>query len=200
MAGPIHLPITLDFSPDGIIHEAWFAFGIYWLIASITKKAARKTQPAGERLAHVLYMTFAFILLWREDPRFGLLNRAILPDRRPIAQLGAAITVAGVAFAIWARWHIGRNWSAEVTIKKDHTLIRTGPYAHIRHPIYTGILLAALGTALAVEQYRGLVSLILLAIGFALKAKREEKFLSQEFGPAFDDHKRHTGFFLPRFS
>lgn len=147
-----------------------------------------------------MYITFAFILFWREDPRFGLLNRAILPDRRWIAQRGAAITVAGGAFAIWARWHIGRNWSAEVTTKQDHTRIRTGPYAHIRHPMYTGILLAALGTALAIERYRGLASRIVPAIGFALKAKREENFLSREFGPAFDEHERQTGFFLPRFS
>jgi protein-S-isoprenylcysteine O-methyltransferase Ste14 len=105
-----------------------------------------------------------------------------------------------VAFAISARWHIGGNWSANVTIKEDHKLIRTGPYAHIRHPIYTGILLAALGTVIAIGEYRGLASLVLLTVGFIFKAKRKEDFLSSEFGAAFEEHKRHTEFFLPRFS
>jgi hypothetical protein len=138
MIGQIHIPIYLDFHPEAIIRGAWLALGLYWLAASITKKVARKRQPSGERLFHLIYMTFAFVLLWRNDPRFGLLNNSFLPDTMLKARVGAAITVLGVAFAIWARWHIGRNWSAEVTIKKDHKLIRTGPYAHIRHPIYTG--------------------------------------------------------------
>jgi len=200
MTAQIHIPIYLDFHPSAIIHAAWLALGLYWLAASITKKVARKRQPSGERVAHLLYMAIAFVFLWRDDPRFGRLNDSFLPDKPWIAYLGAAITVLGVAFAIWARWHIGRNWSAEVTIKKDHKLIRTGPYAHIRHPIYTGFLLAALGTAIAVGEYRGLVALVLLTVGFVFKARREEEFLATEFGPAFEDHKLHTGFFLPRFS
>lgn len=79
-------------------------------------------------------------------------------------------------------------------------MIRTGPYAHILHPIYTGILLATLGSAAAIREYGGLAALVLLTIGFIFKAKREETFLSSEFGVAFEEHKRHTGFFLPRFS
>ncbi len=200
MTGPVNFPINVDFHPEGIIRGAWYVFGIYWLIASITKKPARKRQPSLERTLHVIFMTFAFVLLWREDPRFGPLNRQLLPDTLWIAYAGAAITVLGVAFAIWARWHIGRNWSADVTIKEDHKLIRTGPYAHIRHPIYTGILLAVLGTAIAIGEYRGFAALLLLTIGFIFKAKREEDFLSSEFGAAFEEHKLHTGFFLPRFS
>ena len=85
-------------------------------------------------------------------------------------------------------------------IKQDHQLIRSGPYAHVRHPIYTGILLAVAGTALVVGEYRAILGVILICLGFARKAKKEEVFLSTQFGPAFDEHKRRTGFFLPRFS
>jgi protein-S-isoprenylcysteine O-methyltransferase Ste14 len=193
-------PSAMDLRPAAIICGAWLLLGLYWLVASIGKKVARKRQPAAERLLHVVYMALAFILLYRDDPFFGPLNRPFLPDELWIAQVGAAITVLGVAFAIWARVHIGRNWSAEVTIKKDHKLIRTGPYAHIRHPIYTGFLLAALGTAIAIGEYRALVSVVMLTAGFIFKARREEDFLAKEFGPAFEEHKHHTGFFLPRFS
>ena len=147
---------------------------------------------------HVAYMAFGFILLYAEDPRFGVLNRRFVPEREWIAMLGALLTLAGVAFAIWARRHIGRNWSGQVTIRKEHELIRTGPYAHIRHPIYTGILVAVAGTALAIGEYRAIVAFAVIAIGFVVKARREEAFLATQFGPAFDEHRRQTGFFLPR--
>jgi protein-S-isoprenylcysteine O-methyltransferase Ste14 len=103
-------------------------------------------------------------------------------------------------FAIWARATIGREWSGEVQIKQGHRLIRSGPYAHIRHPIYTGLLLAVPGTALAIGEYRALIGLAVICFGFARKAKKEELFLAEQFGPEFEDHRRHTGFFLPRFS
>jgi protein-S-isoprenylcysteine O-methyltransferase Ste14 len=117
-----------------------------------------------------------------------------------IALLGAALVVAGIGFAIWARRHLGKNWSAEVTIREEHKLIRSGPYKYIRHPIYTGLLAAVLGTAIVVSEYRALVSLAIFVIGWTLKAKKEEAFLAREFGPAFEEHKRLTGFFLPRLS
>ena len=112
--------------------------------------------------------------------------------------LGALLTAAGVGFAIWARRHIGKNWSGQVTIRKEHELIRTGPYAHIRHPIYTGMLLAVAGTAIAIGEYRAIVAFAVIAIGLVVKARREESFLATQFGPAFDEHRRQTGFFLPR--
>ena len=112
--------------------------------------------------------------------------------------VGALLTVAGVAFAIWARRHIGKNWSAQVTIRKEHELIRSGPYARIRHPIYTGLLFAVAGTAIAIGEYRAVVAFAVIAIGFVVKAKREEAFLATQFGPVFDEHRRQTGFFLPR--
>ena len=107
---------------------------------------------------------------------------------------------ARLAFAIWARFTLGGNWSAEVQIKEGHTLIRKGPYKLIRHPIYTGILLMLVGDALAIGEVRAYLALFLIVIGFVRKAKKEESYLANEFGPAFDEHIRHTGFLLPRFS
>jgi protein-S-isoprenylcysteine O-methyltransferase Ste14 len=143
-------------------------------------------------------MVCGFVLLYAEGPRFGVLNRRFLREREWIAMLGAVLTVVGVAFAIWARRHIGKNWSAQVTIRKEHELIRTGPYARIRHPIYTGLLLAVAGTAIAIGEYRAIVAFAVIAVGFIVKAKREEAFLATQFGPAFDEHRRQTGFFLPQ--
>ncbi len=141
-----------------------------------------------------------FVLLYNNDPHFGVLNRRFLPWHYGIFFLGAALTWAGVAFAIWARVHIGRYWSASVALKAGHELIRTGPYSRIRHPIYTGMLMAVAGTALAVGRYRGIVALAIILAGFVWKSKREEALLAGQFGAAFDEHRRHAGFFLPRLS
>jgi len=101
-------------------------------------------------------------------------------------------------FAIWARSTIGKDWSAEVQIKQGHELIRTGPYRMIRHPIYTGLLVAVAGTAIATGQVRSILGFLIILFGFIRKAKKEESFLSAEFGAAFAEHRRRTGFFLPR--
>jgi protein-S-isoprenylcysteine O-methyltransferase Ste14 len=130
----------------------------------------------------------------------GVLNTHILPLTVPGAVLGAALTELGILFAFWARAHLGRNWSARVTIKTEHELIRTGPYARIRHPIYTGILLALVGTAVAFDSWRVLLAFVLAYISFWIKARREESVLAREFGDRFAEHERSTGMFLPRLS
>ena len=176
---------------------AWIVFAAYWVWAARTQKRVQQREPIAARLLHIAYMAGAFILLFSNDPRLAALNRRFVPGLPWIATLGAVLTCVGIAFAIWARRHIGRNWSGQVTIRKEHELIRTGPYAHIRHPIYTGLLLAVAGTALVIGQYRALAALAVLWVGFTVKAKREEAILERQFGPAFDEHRRHTGFFLP---
>ncbi len=183
-----------------IIDAAWIVFALYWLVASFSVKRAQKREPLGARLVHVLFMMAGFILFYSSDPRFGPLNHRLIHALPWVTSLGTALTVAGIAFAIWARYHIGQYWSGSVTLREGHKLIRTGPYAHIRHPIYTGLLVALAGTVLVVGRYRALVALAMFLIGFVIKAKKEEALLTREFGPAFEEHKRLTGFFLPRFS
>jgi protein-S-isoprenylcysteine O-methyltransferase Ste14 len=101
---------------------------------------------------------------------------------------------------MWARIHIGKYWSGSVSLHEGHQLIRTGPYARIRHPIYTGILLALAGVILLDGRYIALAAFALFLAGLTVKAKMEEALLSGEFGAAFDEHRRQTGFFLPRLS
>jgi protein-S-isoprenylcysteine O-methyltransferase Ste14 len=184
--------------PGQMIQGAWLACAAYWLWAARNQKRVERHEPALARLLHVVYMAGGFFLLYTNDSRFGALNRRFLPDQEWIAMTGALLTVTGIGFAIWARHHIGRNWSGEVTIRQEHELIRTGPYSHIRHPIYTGLIVAVAGTAIVIGEYRALLALALILIGFTVKAKREEAMLEHQFGPSFAEHRRHTGFFLPR--
>ena len=119
---------------------------------------------------------------------------------RAMQVLGTFLTGLGLGFSLWARIYLGRNWSGAVRISEGHELIRSGPYASIRHPIYSGLLLAILGTAVVIGRWRGIIGFIIATLGFAYKAKREERLLSQEFGSAFEEYRSHMGFFIPRRS
>ena len=111
--------------------------------------------------------------------------------------LGAAVTVAGLLFAVWAREHLGRNWSRSVTIKQDHELITTGPYAVVRHPIYTGILAGFLGMAIAISQVRGFLVFVLIFLAFCIKFRMEEQWMRSQFGDAYATYARHTAALVP---
>ena len=187
-------------TPEQIIYASWILFGVYWFVSALSAKKTEKREPSAERLGHMLLMAAGYILLFQRTDNWGILNHRFLPDAPWIAWLGAAITFAGVLFAIWARWNLGKNWSAAVTIKRGHQIIRTGPYAHIRHPIYTGMLIAIIGSAFAIGEYRGLLAFAIFLFGFYRKARKEEVFLAANFGEPFQEHKQHTGFFLPHFS
>ena len=192
----MHVNVT----PSAIVFGSWLLFALYWFVAAFGVKRTVKRQNLSERMLYIVFMAAGFFLLNQENPNWGPLNRRFVSDQLWLAWLGSALCAAGVLFAIWARRTIGKDWSAEVQIKEGHQLIRSGPYAHIRHPIYTGLLLATFGTALLVGEYRGLLAVLLFLVGFTRKARKEESFLAAEFGPAFEEHRRHTGFYLPRFS
>ncbi len=99
--------------------------------------------------------------------------------------LGVATLSIGLSFSIWARRHLGTNWSGTVTVKVDHELIRTGPYRLVRHPIYTGILVGFLGTAISLSEWRGLAAVALVIIAFSLKIRLEEQWMTETFGDAY---------------
>ncbi|MGH9713844.1 MAG: methyltransferase family protein [Candidatus Acidiferrales bacterium] len=184
--------------PMQLVGAAWFVFAAYWFVEGLKVQRAARTEPAGDRLAHVVLMGAAFYLIAIYNPNLGALNRRFMPEEGWATALGIALTFAGVAFAIWARHHIGKYWSARVSIVSEHKLIRTGPYARIRHPIYTGLLLGLAGTTIVVGEYRALVGLGIALFGLVRKAKKEEGFLAAQFGKSFEEHRRLTGFFLPR--
>jgi len=97
-----------------------------------------------------------------------------------------------------ARHHLGEYWSDRVALKVDHRLIRSGPYALLRRPIHSGVLLAVLGSALAIGEWRGVVVLLVMTANYWIKAQREDRILSAKFGDSFTDYKRHAGFLVPK--
>jgi protein-S-isoprenylcysteine O-methyltransferase Ste14 len=190
---------VVELSAGRVIAAAWLVWLVWWLISATRLNAMKKREPFGEWLLRWVVMAVAFELLFGSGGNLDVLNRRFVPYSPNIRGVGAALTCVGVAFSIWARQHIGRYWSSTVSLRADHQLIRTGPYARIRHPIYTGMLLALAGTVLANGHDGAIAAFAMLLVGFSWKAVQEEHLLAREFGPAFEDHKRLTGFFLPRF-
>jgi protein-S-isoprenylcysteine O-methyltransferase Ste14 len=189
-----------DFTPGNIIRTAWIIWIVWWVVAAFRVNPMKRREPAGELVLRWVLMIAAFELLFHRGSHLGVLNRRFVPHSRTILDVGAALTCLGLAFSIWARQHIGRYWSGSVSIRADHQLIRTGPYSLIRHPIYTGILVGLAGTLLADGHYAAIVAFLIVLAGLTWKALREEHLLAGEFGPAFEEHKRHTGFYLPHLS
>jgi len=144
----------------------------------------------------ILALTFVFLLTgWL---RMGPLAWRFVPDSEVTRGLGFALTLCGIAMAVWARIHLGRYWSDKVEVKVDHKLIRSGPYAHLRHPIYSGVLLGIAGTALAIGEWKGVLAFVILLTNYAMKARKEERLLSTQFGEEFEAYKKQSGFLFPR--
>jgi protein-S-isoprenylcysteine O-methyltransferase Ste14 len=103
----------------------------------------------------------------------------------------------GFGLTWWARINLGRFWSGTVTLKADHTLIRSGPYSLTRHPIYTGLLIAVLATALDNGSLAGLIGFGFIMLGLVLKLRQEEQFLTGQFGAAYDTYKKEVPALIP---
>jgi protein-S-isoprenylcysteine O-methyltransferase Ste14 len=191
---------AVGIEPAAMIRTLWMIFGLYWLISALKRKKTKQRESWFQRMLYVVPLAFALLILFRDHAHYGWLSQRFVPDAAATETAGVLLTAAGVMMACWARYHLGTNWSGTVTLKVGHELIRTGPYRAIRHPIYTGILLALLGTAVAVGEVRGLLGVAIAWASFYIKASREESFLAKEFGPGFAEHQRHTGMFLPRRS
>jgi protein-S-isoprenylcysteine O-methyltransferase Ste14 len=175
----------------------WVAVGIVWLISAFASKRATRTQSVGRRVAHVAFMGLAFSLLFKENLGIGPLAWRAVPESSALQWAGFVLTAPGLAFAVWARLLLGGNWSASVTIKHDHRLVRTGPYAIVRHPIYTGGLLGMLGTALVVGEVRGFLAVALAFIGWRSKSRVEEAFMIEQFGAEYARYQREVKALIP---
>jgi protein-S-isoprenylcysteine O-methyltransferase Ste14 len=176
----------------------WMVFFLYWAISALSSKVAKKSESVFARFQRMVPLVVAYSLLFYKWTSVGWLGKRFVADTSTAAIIGVALTAAGVAFAIWARWHLGANWSAVVSIREAHELIRSGPYRRIRHPIYTGMLLAMAGTALVLGEVRGLLAFTITLLAFYRKARKEEAWLTREFGEKFEAHTRQTGMFLPK--
>jgi protein-S-isoprenylcysteine O-methyltransferase Ste14 len=185
-------------SPTTCVSPLWVAWLLGWWIASWSTARTVARQSTASRLAHSVFIWAGAALLFLHPRRFRLLVHPLLPRSVWIAWGGAVLVALGLGFSAWARTHLGRFWSGTVTLKADHVLICTGPYAWTRHPIYTGLLLALVGTAVVRDTLTGFAGLVPLAVGVMLKIRQEERFLSQQFGAAYRAYQAEVPAVIPR--
>lgn len=186
---PAPLPTGLDIP--------WIAFLLYWAIASIRAKKTVKHESFKTRAPIVALNLLVYILLFTNVFRAGCLQSTVVPHSPITTALSILLTWSGTAFAFWARHTIGRNWSATVTLKQKHELIANGPYAFVRHPIYTGFLTAILGTAIGIGELGSIIAFVVCVCTYVLKLKVEERLLTSHFGNQYEDYKKNTKALVP---
>ena len=179
-----------------IIITCWCIFVVVWVVNAARTKATVEKQSAAAMLAHRLPIGFGWWLLIVPKWSKGL-NLQVLP-RMALSEIGgAAICICGLMFTIWARKTLAGNWSSDVTFKQNHELIRRGPYHLVRHPIYTGLLVMFLGTAIHIGEVRGFLSLLLVTLGFWIKLNQEERLLVRHFPEEYPNYRREVKALIP---
>jgi len=173
----------------------WIIFSVYWAIAGRNSAPTRTSESRASKWFHQIVLNLALLLLFVPAPG---LTGWFLPQRFGfLVIVGAIVQVAFMFLALWARRHLGRNWSGEVRIGVDHELVRTGPYRLLRHPIYTAMLGMFLGTAISSSQYHALLGLAILIFAYIRKSRMEEQILEQTFGAEYVAYRQETWGLVP---
>lgn len=195
---------------ESVILVSWATFLLVWVILAFNVKQDIRgsyssfwKQYALFRLILIAAFIFLFIKIGNSPTHItdssmfnqGTFTRIFAPPLF-LGWIGALFSVFGVAFAIWARFSLGRNWSSRPAIKENHELVTTGPYAYVRHPIYTGLILSAFGVLLAGIIF-GIVIFIIACIVFSFRIKKEEHIMLQLFPNEYPEYKKNTWTLVP---
>lgn len=183
--------------PISICGYLWLAWYLVWLLWAFQSKKTQHRESFASRMSYSVILGLAvWILFFAKDLR-GWWHHDVFPASASSGWAGVAITALGFCLTLWARAILGGNWSGNVTVKVAHELVRTGPYRFVRHPIYTGLIAAMAGTALALDQWRGVIAVLLLWVSFTVKRLKEEQFMRQTFGEQYVEYSRTTGAIFP---
>ena len=175
----------------------WLAIFVLWAILGFTAKRTVGSHSDTRARISVWFVMLAWLILFNRNLRPGLLGQRFLPVRPATDYIGLALTIAGLGFAVWARFVIGRNWGGMITVQQDHKLMQRGPYDIVRHPIYSGFMLATLGTAIILGEIGGLISVALIVIAWGYKARLEESFMIEQFGAEYEEYRRKVKGLIP---
>lgn len=186
----------MERTTNSVIIACWVFFIVYWLISAVRAKRIAERQSLLSALAHRVPVALGWWLI--AFPRTGRpMNWTVIPHTDWARMVGAVICVFGLWVTIWARRTLAGNWSSDVTFKQGHELIRTGPYRFVRHPIYTGLLVMGLGTAVEVGQLRCWLGLIVVFVGFWIKLSQEEQLLLRHFPGEYPLYRKEVKALVP---
>ena len=189
--------VKMTFDVTSAIAYTWEAVGVVWLAALPFVKRTVRTQNWGSRALYLALALLGFMLVGSQYLRQGWLGIRFLPQNPFLAWSGWLLTVSGCGLAIWARITLGANWSGRATVKAGHELIVSGPYASMRHPIYSGLLLGCLGTALAGGELRCIAGILLVGLAFAIKIGQEERLMMETFPHDYSLYRHRVKALIP---
>ncbi len=181
-------------APSTIVAACWIVFAITWAIAALFVKRTVERSWGWGRLLMIAVGTLAY---WTVRNPNVLGARRLWTPASFTEWLAAAVVVLGLGVTLWARLALGRNWSGSVTFKQDHELIERGPYHYVRHPIYTGLLLMALGSAMLNAWASAFAFCGILLIGFLFKLRAEEQLLTRHFPEAYPRYRQRVRALIP---
>ena len=182
-----------------LAYGLWGICFAYWIIAAFHTKRTKSIPKRGEQIVATVLIAIGFTLVFYRHVIPVPFGAQLFTPGPLIGMLGVLLTLLGVTWALLAREALGVNWSgAVVTIKEDHQLIESGPYAYVRHPIYAGFLLGALGTVFTIGTLASFCAIPILLIAFAIRIRREEKMMLAQFPDTFRAYKFRTKMLIPR--
>lgn len=191
--------MSLSHFYEFFFYGIWVLWSILWLVLARNVKVTARRQDTLPRLLNMALLVSAAAILAVPHLPVTALELHLLPSSqwKLWAGLGAALTFLGLLFTVWARIYLGRNWSGVAAVKADHELITGGPYAWVRHPIYSGLALAFVGMAVAGGEWRGVLAIVLVLAAIVQRILVEEGFMRQQFGVGYENYAKRVRALIP---
>jgi protein-S-isoprenylcysteine O-methyltransferase Ste14 len=180
-----------------LIMVPWIGWAVYWIVAARHTSTNQQTESLLTGASYRVLLILGIALLASSGYHLIPANPLLWPQSGVTLAIGLCLAGSGVSIAVWARRHLGKYWSGRITLKVDHHVIQSGPYAFVRHPIYSGILLALLGTVISIGTVLSCIALALMFVSFVLKLTLEERWLCAHLGAEYKEYRRRVKALIP---
>ena len=181
-----------------LLTALWVIWGVYWVIALAYEIATAKSKTTVRRKSGSSLIFLALLLLLLTPiGQSGALGLPFIHGPTAVQIVGLLIAAGGIGLAMWARSHLGGNWSGVPAIKQGQTLVKSGPYAIVRHPIYAGLLYGVLGSAIVLGTYGSLIVICLTVLFVLVRIVQEERLMREEFGSEYLDYAARVKALVP---
>lgn len=175
----------------------WLAWVVYWSVAGRTVKPIARGEDRKGRARYGLPMIVGLLLLMAPGAAGPELATPLWPRTGLEGALAVTLVILGLMYSIWARVRLAGNWSEQPAVKEGHTLVTTGPYKWTRHPIYTGVLVALLGSFVLFDRWQAFLGYAIIVLAFVIKLRVEERFMEEQFGDAYRQYMRKVAALVP---
>ena len=180
-----------------IICAVWAGWVLYWIAAARGTATTRQAESGTSRVSYTALLLIGVILIFSGQPNLAPLRIVLLPSSLAATSIGLCLMILGLSISVWARRHLGRYWSGRITLKEDHKVIKSGPYAFVRHPIYSGLILAFLGTAATIGTVRSFLGFSMIVFSMVGKLMLEERWLCAHLGAEYEQYRQQVKALIP---